>query len=123
MAKYKNPLHQKMYDTLLHLAADPKSEMYTSDGRQHGGANMRCVFWDGFNGLDIKHRVPAGTPLAVAYAAGKNYARAQRGTSPRRRTVSLTQAALQALDTLKSRATVKLSDSQVVEQTLVAAAA
>lgn len=94
-----NKDQQKVYDACITLWADKKSEMYTSDGRQHGGANVRCAFWDGYNGIDVKHRIPTGTMVQAAYHAGKECRRRAGGRpamkaddKPKVRTVRLNDA-------------------------------
>ncbi|MBK6616270.1 hypothetical protein [Ottowia sp.] len=77
-----NKDQQKVYDACLTLWADKKSELYTADGRQRGGANVRCAFWDGYNGIDVKHRIPTGTMLQAAYHAGKECRRKAGGRPP-----------------------------------------
>lgn len=77
MAKW-NKDQQKVYDTLIALHADKGSELYTSDGRQRGGANVRSFFWHGYNGTP--HLKPErGSMLAAAVAAGQKCRRRAGG--------------------------------------------
>lgn len=77
-----NKEQKKVYATLLSLHADKSSELYTSDGRQRKGANIRCAFWEGYNGMDVKHRIPAGSMLMAAYHAGIDCRRRAGGRPP-----------------------------------------
>nr|WP_233177014.1 hypothetical protein [Ralstonia sp. ASV6] len=63
---------------MLALAADPKSELY-HDSRPHRGAGHRAAFWDGYAGLRRTANVAPGTLGAVAYAAGKRFAKTNPG--------------------------------------------
>lgn len=76
--KYKNPSSQKMYDALLAAAANPSSEMY-HNGLPHRGAGHRAAFWDGYGGVKKTANVIPGTLSAVAYAAGKQFAKTNPG--------------------------------------------
>ena len=77
-SRYKDAQKQRFYESLLTLAADFKSEMY-HDGRPHRGAGHRAAFWDGYAGLQRTANVVPGTLSAVAYAAGKQFAKTNPG--------------------------------------------
>lgn len=64
-----------MFATLLILARHPESELYNKDGSQRTGANVRYAFWDGFNGITEKHRLPPESMVWAAHQAGKEHAR------------------------------------------------
>lgn len=74
-AKFKSRSMQKVYEACLALAQDKSSEMYLKNGGQHRGANHRCAFWDGFNGLKRSANVLPGTLTEAAFMAGKAYAK------------------------------------------------
>ncbi len=81
--RYKDASLQKIYVTMLALAEDPTSEMYYK-GAQHRGAGHRCAFWDGYSGKfeftgpkRSAHVIP-GTPSAVCFMAGREFARRQK---------------------------------------------
>ena len=83
MPRYRNPSLERIYQTMLQLAADPASEMYR-EGRQHRGAGHRASFWDGFSGRFTfsgkgrsAHVIP-GTPSAACFMAGREFARRQK---------------------------------------------
>lgn len=78
MPKYKNPSFQKTYDAMLAAAADKSSELYYQ-GKPHRGAGHRTAFWDGYAGLQSTANVVPGTLSAVAYAAGKQFAKTNPG--------------------------------------------
>ncbi len=78
--KFKNSGLQKVYDTLLELAADKTSELYDTDGSRHTDSDVRCTFWNGFDGINVKHRVAPGTMVYAAYQAGREFRR-QGGAS------------------------------------------
>lgn len=94
--RYKDPRMQRLYETMLSLAADPKSELYVQqDGPQKGakrrGAGHRAAFWDGYatdpkrsDGQPWKfdytgpkrsaHVIP-GTMSAACFMAGREWAK------------------------------------------------
>lgn len=72
--RYKDRNNQKFYEDLLKLALDRSSELYYK-GAQHRGAGHRCAFWDGYDGLKRTANVIPGTLSAVAFQAGKEFAR------------------------------------------------
>lgn len=76
--RYKDAQKQELYASLLALAADRASEMY-HQGRPHRGARHRTAFWDGFAGLTRTANVVPGTLSAVAFAAGKQFAKTNPG--------------------------------------------
>lgn len=76
-----NKDQQKVCDTLIALHADKASELYTLDGRQRGGANVRCFFWHGYNGTPHL-KLERGSMLAAAVAAGKECRRRAGGRPP-----------------------------------------
>ncbi len=64
---------KRLYNGLLKMQLDSKSELYKPDGTPRGGANVRCAFWDGYNGR--RHLSAAsGTLLEVAWMAGRDAA-------------------------------------------------
>ena len=78
--KYKDKNLQKIYEAMLELAADTKSELY-HNGAQHRGAGHRAAFWDGFSGKFTfagpkrsPHVIP-NTMSAACFMAGKEFAR------------------------------------------------
>lgn len=78
MPRYKDAAKQRFYDALLGLAADANSELYHR-GRPHRGAGHRAAFWDGYAGLTRTANVIPGTLSAVAFAAGKQFAKTNPG--------------------------------------------
>lgn len=76
--RYKDAKKQAFYVSLLALAADRESELYYN-GRPHRGAGHRTAFWDGYAGLTRTANVIPGTLTAVAYAAGKQFAKSSPG--------------------------------------------
>lgn len=76
--RYKDKAKQRFYDALLTSAADLTSEMY-HQGRPHRGAGHRAAFWDGYAGLTRTANVIPGTLSAVAFAAGKQFAKTNPG--------------------------------------------
>lgn len=76
--RYKDAKKQRFYDALLALAADVNSELYYQ-GRPHRGAGHRTAFWDGYAGLARSANVVPGTLSAVAFAAGKQFAKTNPG--------------------------------------------
>lgn len=76
--RYKTASFQKVYEAMLAAAADPSSELY-HHGKPHRGAGHRAAFWDGYAGLQRSANVVPGTFSAVAYAAGKQFAKTNPG--------------------------------------------
>lgn len=74
MPKYKTLSFQKIYDAMLAAAADRSSELYY-EGKPHRGAGHRAAFWDGYAGIEKSANVIPGTPSAVCYTAGKDFAK------------------------------------------------
>jgi hypothetical protein len=77
-ARYKTRSFQKLYEAMLLAAADKGSELYYL-GRPHRGAGHRSAFWDGYAGLGRTANVIPGTPSAVCFQAGKEFARTNPG--------------------------------------------
>jgi len=80
MPRYKNPSMQKVYDSMLTLAADKASELY-HQGAPRRGAGHRAAFWDGYSGKFTytgpkrsAHAIP-GTLSAACFMAGREFAR------------------------------------------------
>lgn len=73
--RYQAASMQRVFATLLILARHPESEIYNKDGSQRTGANVRYAFWDGFNGITEKHRLPPESMVWAAHQAGKEHAR------------------------------------------------
>ncbi len=76
--RYKDAQKQRLYVALLEAANDTSSEMYYG-GRPHRGAGHRTAFWDGYAGVARSANVVPGTLSAVAYAAGKAFAKTNPG--------------------------------------------
>lgn len=76
--RYKDAKKQRFYEALLASAADLTSELYYK-GRPHRGAGHRTAFWDGYAGLTRSANVIPGTLSAVAFAAGKQFAKTNPG--------------------------------------------
>lgn len=76
--RYKDAQKQKLYAALLVAAADPRSELYY-EGRPHRGAGHRTAFWDGYAGLQRTANAIPGTLSAVAFAAGRQFAKTNPG--------------------------------------------
>lgn len=77
-SRYRDAKKQRFYVALLALAADVTSELYHK-GRPHRGAGHRTAFWDGYAGLTRTANVIPGTLSAVAFAAGKQFAKTNPG--------------------------------------------
>lgn len=72
MARYKDALMQKAYDTALAAAREKSKALFAPDGRQRRGSSQACAFWDGYNGV----RSPVNVPEALSgacYQAGKTF--------------------------------------------------
>ena len=78
MAHYKDAQKQRLYDSMLALAADKSSELY-HEGKPRRGAGHRSAFWDGYRGDSKSAMVIPGTPSAVCYQAGKQFAKTNPG--------------------------------------------
>ena len=82
--EYKGKQMQAIYETMLALAADHSSELYTPEGKPRRGGEHRCAFWDGYsgsfmlNGLKRSAHVNPGTISAACFMAGKEFARSQQ---------------------------------------------
>jgi len=76
MTKFKNTELQRMYETMLKVAAMPDGELY-HQGVQRSGAGHRAAFWDGYNGLKRTPHVIPGTYSAACAAAGRDWRRQQ----------------------------------------------
>jgi hypothetical protein len=79
--RYKDRHTQRVYDTLLALAADKTSELYYNGEPRRGGASHRAAFWDGYSGKYTLSRCTSaipGTMSAVCFMAGKEHARREK---------------------------------------------
>lgn len=74
MRKYARADHQRVYDTLRAIALDCSSEMYFKR-LPRTGAIHRVAFWLGFDGAARPPYLPGRSISAVAYQAGKDFAR------------------------------------------------
>jgi hypothetical protein len=85
--RYKDASLQRVYDTMLTLAADASSELY-HNGEPRRGAGHRAAFWDGYNGMAYTgkgrsaHVIP-GTISAACFMAGREFAKQQAKVKPR----------------------------------------
>lgn len=76
--RYQDRSMERVYRTMLALAADRTSELYLKNGGPRRGAGARCAFWDGFNALKRTPHAAPNTMGWACYQAGKTFARQQR---------------------------------------------
>jgi hypothetical protein len=78
LAKLDDDAAKKAYQTMMLLAQDRSSDLYTSAGGQRAVCNMHKAFWNGFNGKSDQGlsamKSPSNAMLMASREAGIEYA-------------------------------------------------
>ena len=77
LAKLQDEVAKKAFETMMSLAQNRSSDLYTGTGGQRAVCNMHKAFWHGFNGVNQgsleRMKSPHPSVLMASYGAGVQF--------------------------------------------------